>query len=388
VEKAMIAGSFVERLILSVSGASDHQWSKWEILTISITVLVGLIWITRQERSKKDRSKYKDHFLELDSSPLIGLKYGAHNKNQHIANDLKRERLAPVHKPQNKQQVKTKGLLKRPHDENKYLQDEISKHEQDKVHLERQVSELTADNEKLQSEPATLEKAELQIAEMTAAHTQLQEEIEQLQNEISQHEQARARLEQQVCELTADNKKLQSELTGSEKAKVQIAEMTAAHRQLQEEIKQLQNEISQHEQTRARFEKQVSELTTDNEKLQSELARLEKAEVQIAEMTDVCRLLQPEETQLEQIYEQQVVAEPAVETQVKRKTAKRSKTSEQQHRTVNGVRQKLCRKCREWKPETEFHKNSSSRDGLANSCKICKNNAARECRRRRKVPQR
>jgi hypothetical protein len=37
------------------------------------------------------------------------------------------------------------------------------------------------------------------------------------------------------------------------------------------------------------------------------------------------------------------------------------------HRVVNGVDQKLCRRCKEWKPENEFHKNPSSKDSLSGS---------------------
>jgi chromosome segregation ATPase len=380
----------VEILILSTLSLFGRQWSQWEILTISLTVLFVLIWITTQQRSKKVRSKYnKDQFL--DSSPLIGLKFGAHNKSNHIVKDWKKDRLAPIQKHQNKQHTQTKEPLEKTHEENKRFQSETTKHKQAKGRFEQQVSELTAENEKLQSELARFEQAEsqnkrnLQTKEFLE---KLQEEIKLLQNETYDDKQAKIRLEQQVSELTTHNEKLQRELDKSKQAESQNKQNLQTLEKLQEEIKQLQNEISEHKQAKARFEQQVSELTAENEKLQRSLARFEQAEQQIAEMTATCRPPQPEEPRVEQISEQQVVAEPAVEVPVKSKTARRSKTYKQRHRTVDGVRQKLCQKCKEWKPESKFHKNSSSKDGLAGSCKVCKNNTARESGRRREPAQR
>jgi predicted nucleic acid-binding Zn-ribbon protein len=498
----------VERLILLALTLFGRQWSKLEILIISLTTLFMLVWLTKQQQSKKVQSKYnKDQFL--DSSPLIGLKFGAHNKSSHIVNDWKKDRLAPVQKYQNKKHKQKKKPPEKPHEEIKQLQSETTKHKQVKIPSEQQVSELTAENEKLQKELAKFEHAESQnkqdlqtkefleklqeeikmlqnetfdnkqakirfeqqvteltthneklqreldkskqaesqnkqhlktleklreeikqlqneisehnqakvsfeqqVSELTAGNEKLQhelakfeqaesqnkqhlqtleklhEEIKQLQNEISEHNQAKVSFEQQVSELTADNEKLQSELANFEQVESQNKQHLQTLEKLQEENKQLQNEIGKHNQAKVSFKQQVSELKAENEKLQSALARFEQAESQITEMTAACRHLQPEETQVEQISEQQFVAEPAVEVPVKRDTTKRCKTYEQQHRTVDGVRQKFCRKCKEWKTESEFHKNSSSKDGLAASCKICKNNAARKSRRRREAIQR
>jgi chromosome segregation ATPase len=437
--------SFVERLILSVLTLFGRQWSQWEILTISLAALFVLVWMTKQQRDRKVRSKYnKNQFV--DSSPLIGLKLGAHNKSRHIVNNFKNDRLAPVQKHQNKQQIQTKEPLKKPHEEIKQLQNQTTEHKQTKTHFEQQVSELTADNEKLQRELAKFEQAESQnkqhlqtkefleklqeeikllqnetfnhkqakirfeqqVSELTTHNEILQRELDkskqaesqnkqhiqtleklheenkQLQNEITEHRQAKVSFEQQVSELTADNEKLQRELDKSKQVESQNKQHIQTLEKLHEEIKQLQNEITEHKQAKVSFEQQVSELTAENEKLQSALVRFEQAEQQIAEMTAACESLQTEDSQSEQ----QILAEPAVEVPVKSKTAGRSKTYEQQHRTADGVRQKLCRKCKEWKPESEFHKNSSSRDGLAGYCKICKNNAARKCRKQRKAANR
>jgi chromosome segregation ATPase len=345
--------------------------------------------MTKQQRSKKVRSKYnKDQFP--DSSPLIGLKVGAYNKSHQVAKDLKKDRLAFVHKHQNKPHIQTNEPSEKPHEEIKSLQSETTEHKQAKTHLKRQVSELTAENEKLQHELAKFEQDESQNKQNLQTKKfleKLQEEIKLLQNETFDHKQAKIRFEQQISELTTHNEKLQRKLDKFKQAESQNKQHIQTLEKLYEENKQLQNEIIEHKQAKVRFEQQVSELMAENEKLQHALAKFEQAELQIAEMTAACRLLQTEDFRIEQISEQQVVAEPAVEVPVKRKTARRSKTYEQRHRIVDGVRQKLCRKCKKWKPKSEFHKNSSSRDSLAGSCKVCKNNAAREYRGRRQAAQ-
>ena len=62
--------------------------------------------------------------------------------------------------------------------------------------------------------------------------------------------------------------------------------------------------------------------------------------------------------------------------------------AEQSHRVVAGVKQKRCRKCMKWWPETEFYQRSKHRDGLAVWCKQCADDATNDCRRRRTQRQR
>ena len=45
---------------------------------------------------------------------------------------------------------------------------------------------------------------------------------------------------------------------------------------------------------------------------------------------------------------------------------------EERHRTVDGVRQKLCTGCKRWKDEGDFHRDRSFRDGLALQCIECR----------------
>ena len=50
---------------------------------------------------------------------------------------------------------------------------------------------------------------------------------------------------------------------------------------------------------------------------------------------------------------------------------KRFRSYEESHRTVGGVKQKLCCRCKKWKDESLFCKNRSSKDGLIELCKEC-----------------
>ena len=51
---------------------------------------------------------------------------------------------------------------------------------------------------------------------------------------------------------------------------------------------------------------------------------------------------------------------------------------EDRHRTFRGVKQKLCGDCKQWKKESLFHTNHSSKDGLHWRCKVCECKYARE----------
>jgi hypothetical protein len=47
------------------------------------------------------------------------------------------------------------------------------------------------------------------------------------------------------------------------------------------------------------------------------------------------------------------------------------------------VRQKRCRRCKKWKPESDYYKKRKHKDGLAVWCKECADKATNDCRRRR-----
>lgn len=66
-----------------------------------------------------------------------------------------------------------------------------------------------------------------------------------------------------------------------------------------------------------------------------------------------------------------------------RPSSRRYREYEEYHRLVNGVKQKRCSKCKQWKPESEFCKNRGSRDGLGVWCKKCASEATRKSHKRR-----
>jgi hypothetical protein len=267
----MLVSSFLDRIGQFISRLYGRQWAAWEILTAAVVALAVLLWIVGRQRVRKLRKIYEGHYL--GNSPVIGVNLGSRKRRRFLIGDLKKSGPASEHKHRQEQHLTTKKPLEKLHEEIKQLQCEIIKQKQVEVHLEQQISELKAENEKLQQELAESRQAEQLIAETPSAE-------EQLQPEASQVDQVE---------------------------------------------------------------------------------------------------------QVEQTSEQQVMPEPAIEAPVTRKSARRIKDYEKNHRIAGGVRQKLCRKCKEWKAESEFHKNSASKDGLAGACKECKTNAAREYRKRRKA---
>ena len=66
-----------------------------------------------------------------------------------------------------------------------------------------------------------------------------------------------------------------------------------------------------------------------------------------------------------------------------RDTVKKYNNYDSLHRVIEGVRQKLCGKCKKWKAESDFYKRCSNKDGLAVYCKECSNKATNQARKRR-----
>lgn len=161
---------------------------------------------------------------------------------------------------------------------------------------------------------------------------------------------------------------------------------------LHEQIRELQREIIKRKKSEVSLEEKVAYLTSINDKLQLEHAELKQSERTAGSSDEVQQTeveqqqpIVPESERIEQGDETQKVEAPAQDEHVERKASRKGKAYEDTHRIVDDVKQKLCRKCNEWKPESEFHKNASSKDSLAASCKACKAEAAKEYRRRRKA---
>ncbi len=177
-----------------------------------------------------------------------------------------------------------------------------------------------------------IQEPEKKVAELAAVNEALRREVQEGRNVVE-------RLEHKIAELTAANEQLRREadegIQITAPVEQKVGELTAAN-------EQLQHEAAQHKEAQDRFEQKLAELVTANERLQAEVAQLRKGDRKM-----------------------------------------RAHRHEHGHRVVDDMRQKLCRKCGQWKAETEFHKNASRKDGLARWCKACRANAARKSRERR-----
>ena len=65
------------------------------------------------------------------------------------------------------------------------------------------------------------------------------------------------------------------------------------------------------------------------------------------------------------------------------KTSKRYYHYNERYRTVDGTKQKRCRKCNMWKNESKFYKKIADKGGLATYCKECSDKATNKCRSQR-----
>lgn len=64
-----------------------------------------------------------------------------------------------------------------------------------------------------------------------------------------------------------------------------------------------------------------------------------------------------------------------------RKGERRLRPYEDRHRIVDGVREKLCTKCRKWKKESEYYTDRARKDGLTGLCQKCSDAATAKSRR-------
>lgn len=136
------------------------------------------------------------------------------------------------------------------------------------------------------------------------------------------------------------------------------------------QVEQLRGEIIKHDQTEARLVREISVLTTANKQLQHE----------ITELTVAAERLQHKGRLSDRFSEQAdaeraVVNEPSRQEVLEREIPDSVGTDgryEVQKRVADEVKAKQCRQCGRWKALGEFHKNSSTKDGLASQCKKCK----------------
>jgi hypothetical protein len=136
------------------------------------------------------------------------------------------------------------------------------------------------------------------------------------------------------------------------------------------EVEQLRLEIIERDQTEARFVREISVLTAANKQLQHE----------ITELTVAAKRLE-HKGRLSDRFSEQKGAEPAAVNEPLRQEVlereipggvSKGGRYEVQKRVEDEVKAKQCRQCGRWKALSEFHKNSSTKDGLASQCKKCK----------------
>jgi len=137
-------------------------------------------------------------------------------------------------------------------------------------------------------------------------------------------------------------------------------------------IRLLRRQIIERDQTEARLERELAGLKAANEQLRKRVAEgaemSERLRREIAELTEAGEQPRNQASKPEQAGRKE-----------------RDPGHEHQPRVVVGTEQKQCRKCKQRKARSEFHKNASSSDGLARWCKVCKAKAAQESRRRASV---
>jgi len=192
----MTVNNLIYKLAKYFSWLYFRHWERWELLIIVLISLVLLLLIIWQQRKATTRSIYVNQVRE--HSPIIGVKL-ADNRNHLKIEDLKKGGSASFTKKYAKLK-KTKEQLEKLNEQVQQLQYEISKHKQTEKHLEHQVKELTATNEKYRqntTESNQVEQSEKQQpAEVSTSN-------DKLQQKITESKQAGKQNKQQVMEVQA-----------------------------------------------------------------------------------------------------------------------------------------------------------------------------------------
>jgi len=336
----VILCSFVSTLTEKLSWLyQERQWTRQELLLVVLGLSVLLLLMLRRRRKRSVRTIHPEHLA--DYSSVIGAKLADHRHSRRHFGDSRKALAASVSTKHEKQRKLGKVAKQEQRSDARAsrAQWEIAKPRPSGESPRTKVADLAAASERLRREVSegrsAVHRLENKIADLTAGK-------EQFRQEVVQNGPAGDRSGQGAAQVKTPNEQPQPEAAQAEQvesAPVQkIDQLTAAN-------EKLLREAQEHKQAQDRFERKLSELTAANEQLQKQVGELKS-------------------------------------TGAKRRVY----TYEDEHRIVDQVRQKLCRKCGEWKDESEFHKNASRKDGLARWCKICKVGAARQSRARRAAP--
>lgn len=308
---------------------NGRQWATWELIALAAALLFVARLILKRLRRRPIRRTHGSHFL--DGASVIGVKLSDQMRSRHGSADSKRGgSMHPVEKHEKPQKtVKMTGSWKR-------IVEQVRQKPND-LKLKEDLAELTAAYEaardkKSSADAHSTEKVAQAEPEPAASEPPRKDDVEARQ--------AQAKLEQRIAELTEANERLQRELAESRQAKEPLEQELAGQTSANE---QLLKEVAEIRQAEERLEQKISELTAANEQLQQKVAQ---------------GSITPDK-----------------------------QTDDDRHRVVDGVSEKLCGNCGRWKPQDQYSKHASSKDGLANQCKQCRAEAARLRREKRNTPK-
>ncbi len=302
----------------------QREWTRQELLLIVLVLSVLLLVLLRRRRKKSARTIHPEHLA--DYSSVIGAKLAEHQHGHRHFVDSRKVLAANASMKHEKQQKLGKSAKQEQRSDTRAgrSQWDIVKPRPSGGSPRMKVAERVVIGERLHHEVGEDRRPE--------ATGQAKDQTGESRGEATASLYAPTPAAPQAPPLSGPRPQAEGALVQ------RIDELTAANATLL-------HEAQEHKQAQDRFEQKLAELTTANEQLQK----------QVGELTS---------------------------TGGKRRVY----TYEDEHRIIDHVKQKLCRKCGEWKNESEFHKNASRKDGLARWCKICKIGAARKSRARRAAP--
>jgi len=310
----------------------QRQWSRQELLLIVLGLSILLLILLRRRRLKSARAIHPEQFA--DYSSVIGAKLAEHRHSRRYFVDSRKALAASVSMRHDKSQKVGKPGKQEPRSDTRSGRSSRQGHLTAQWDIAKPRPSGGAPRPKLPERVAVGERLYREAAE-----GRTQESAGQTRDQIASPRGESAASLYAPAPAVTQAPSLSSPKSQTDGALVQkIDELTAANTTLL-------HEAQEHKQAQERFEQKLAELTTANEQLQK----------QVGELSSVG-------------------------------AKRRVYTYEDEHRVVEQVRQKLCRKCGQWKDESEFHKNASRKDGLARWCKICKIGAARKSRARRATP--
>lgn len=312
----------------------QREWSRQELLLIALGVLLFIFWMLRRRQKKTARPVHPEHLADFSSVIGTHLSDRGHGRRRFgqsrkgLPANVSAKHAKPVRAGNvARQDQKPDGRVGRS-------QWEASGPRQSGGGFKAKVPARVGAGEWFHHEageaPQNEGHRENRAVETVIAETS--------GREVAHSAQVAGGPEQPAMQMKAPSEQAVRSEQAQSALVEKIDELTVAN-------ERLVYEAGEHGQVQDHFEARLAELTAVNEQLQRQIGELKTGGPK-----------------------------------------KRVYAYEDEHRVVDNVRQKLCRKCGVWKDESEFHKNASRKDGLARWCKVCKVGASRESRARRASP--